>query len=647
MATQQTARISIQNNTGGTATFVLIHNNSSNGTQWARMSAGPGQVAGTLTVNFETGLGSQTVLDYWSVMAHVEDGPSAGLYATTGWKECQLQSPDAGQSMTFPVSPTGMTISLKSGPCNASLQKLAPYAPISHVFVVMLENHSFDNVFALTGLPGITAATAANSNAYGGKTYHVYSPMLSSMTTDPGHEFNDVLEQLAGQGASYPPGGPYPDVDMSGFAANYATSTTEGPAPAPADIGDIMACGYDPDGSLMFLAKHFVVCDNWFSSMPGPTWPNRFFVHGASSSGLDDSPSTAQMKTWETTAGFQYPNGSIYNKLSNAGIPYRFYSDYSTLWFSLYSNCSSPQAKTVSGAIPQVASLQGINFATDFSSLSQFASDLQGPYPYPYTFIEPHYGDIYDNTYVCGSSQHPMDDVYGGDQLLYHVYQAICQSPYWQSSLLIVIYDEHGGFYDSVGPPGGTPATPPGDNPNYGYNTHGFNFDLLGARVPAVVVSPLVASGTVDHTVYDHSSVLKTLEEMWGLSALTKRDAAATGLTHLLSASSASQVGPMPAPALRPAPGKPPLTEAEQATIQAGPVPARGNLAAALYTARKIDAELSGEAGAADVATRFAAVRTRGDAGTYIGEVLAKVAAARSQGQPAAAPSGGTAGVTR
>jgi phospholipase C len=100
-----------------------------------------------------------------------------------------------------------------------------------------------------------------------------------------------------------------------------------------------------------------------------------------------------------------------------------------------------------------------------------------------------------------------MDDVYGGEHLLAAVYAAIRNSPYWNTSLLIITYDEHGGVYDSVNPPGGAPA--PGDNPSYGYSTHGFTFEQYGVRVPAIIVSPLVPAGTVDHTLYDHSSCAK------------------------------------------------------------------------------------------------------------------------------------------
>ncbi len=91
------------------------------------------------------------------------------------------------------------------------------------------------------------------------------------MPTDPGHEFTDVVEQLAGQGASYPPHGQYPPINNSGFAANYATTTTEGPTPPAADIGEIMM-SFNTQSQLPVLfelASQFVVCDQWFSSLPG------------------------------------------------------------------------------------------------------------------------------------------------------------------------------------------------------------------------------------------------------------------------------------------------------------------------------------------------------------------------------------------
>ena len=118
----------------------------------------------------------------------------------------------------------------------------AAQTPIKHVFVLMLENHSFDNMFAMSGISGIIAATTDDSNSYNGITYNVADGALPSMPTSPGHEFTDVVTQLCGYGATYPSGGDYPPIDNSGFAANYATTTTEGPLPQPGQIHDVMAC---------------------------------------------------------------------------------------------------------------------------------------------------------------------------------------------------------------------------------------------------------------------------------------------------------------------------------------------------------------------------------------------------------------------
>jgi phospholipase C len=640
MATQRSATVNITNNTDGNAWIVLFHNNSSNGTQSGSWNAGPGQTVGSLTVFFETGFGTGTIQDYWSVLIHVQGGSTPGFYVSSGtaldsyWKECQLQHADASQTLTLSVRTTEFDVNLDSGGCTGGMTKIAPYAPITNVFVVMLENHSFDNMLAMSGIPDITAATTNDSNWYNGTQYFVQSSAPLSMPTDPGHEFPDVVEQLGGEGASYTPGGPYPSINNSGFAANYATSSTEGPTPAAQDIGDIMACFATPDQLpvLYQLATEFAVCDQWYSSIPGPTWPNRFFLHGASSSGLDTSPTTAQMAQWETpTYGFQYPNGSIYAKLAAAGIPYRFYNDSTGFPTELSLFSDDPLNGSPVGAVPQVSALSGVT-VLDFNSLQSFASDLQGPYPYPYTFIEPHYGDVTSGTYAGGSSQHPMDDVYGGENLLSHVYSAIRNSPYWNTSLLIITYDEHGGFYDSVAPGS---ATEPGDNPQYGYNTYGFVFNQYGVRVPAVIVSPLIAAGTVDHTVYDHSSVLATLEQLFGLSALTQRDANANNLLHLFATAApradcvTSLVSPKPLLMA----AKPRLTVEEQALIDAQPVPESGNLPGALLLVMKVEIELSartpGEIAAIEARVRL--IRTRGEARAYIASVMEKAGIVKEQ----------------
>lgn len=418
---------------------------------------------------------------------------------------------------------------------------------IKNIFVLMLENHSFDNIFAMSGIQDINVATVQDWNSYQGEKYLVQDGAPWCMTTDPGHEFKDVLEQLCGaEAAGKYKGGAYPCVNNSGFASSYATSLTEDTGtPTAAHIGDIMAC-FNTQKQLPViwqLAREFAICDNWYSSLPGPTWPNRFFVHGASSAGWTDSPHLTDEINWELIHGFRYCNGSIFQALSNAGHEWRLYNDDKN---QFSDDASGPE---YGGWISQVASLHGIS-QLDLHSIDRFACDLNEKtaeglpaYTHSYTFIEPNFGRSFRSpqppykgpTYKGGSSQHPEDDPSGGEGLIKAVYEAIRNSPVWNTSLLIIVYDEHGGFYDHVKP---CCAIPPGDGIPEGQKTRnalGFDFTQYGVRVPAVIVSPLIPSGTVDHTLYDHSSILATLERLLGMKPLTKRDESAKDLRHLLT----------------------------------------------------------------------------------------------------------------
>ncbi|HEY4424661.1 MAG TPA: alkaline phosphatase family protein [Pyrinomonadaceae bacterium] len=423
---------------------------------------------------------------------------------------------------------------------------------IKNVFVLMLENHSFDNIFAMSGIQDINVATVQDWNSYQGEKYLVRDGAPPCMTTDPGHEFKDVLEQLCGAAAACKyKGGAYPSVNNSGFASSYATSLSEDTGTPTSDhIGDIMAC-FNTQTQLPViwqLAREFAICDNWYSSLPGPTWPNRFFVHGASSAGWADSPHTLDEVTWELIHGFRYTNGSIFQALSNACHEWRLYNDDKN---QFSDDASGPE---FGGWISQVASLHGVS-QLDLHSIDRFACDLNektdeglSAYTYRYTFIEPNFGRSFFSpqkhhkgskykgpTYKGGSSQHPEDDPSGGEGLIKAVYEAIRNSPVWNTSLLIIVYDEHGGFYDHVKP---GCAVPPGDGIPKGQKTRnalGFDFTQYGVRVPAVIVSPLIPRGAVDHTLYDHSSILATLERLLGMKPLTKRDASAKDLRHLLT----------------------------------------------------------------------------------------------------------------
>ena len=188
----------------------------------------------------------------------------------------------------------------------------------------------------------------------------------------------------------------------------------------------------------------------------------------------------------------------------------------------------------VSGSLPISAALPGVS-KTDVYNFATFASDLQDTYTPQFTFIEPHYGNTGDATYMGGSSQHPTDTMAAGEALLAATYQAIRSSPVWSTSVLIVTYDEHGGYYDHVAPP---PTVNPGDFAvGKGANQHSFDFTRLGVRVPAVVVSPLIPPRTVVSTTFDHTSIIKTVLKLFvGDDAhLTERDKAANDLTGLLA----------------------------------------------------------------------------------------------------------------
>ncbi|MFZ1679339.1 MAG: alkaline phosphatase family protein, partial [Saprospiraceae bacterium] len=190
---------------------------------------------------------------------------------------------------------------------------------VEHVFILMLENHSFDNVFGFSGIKGIKPASG--QNAYAGTSYPVNGDAPDALPADPGHEFADTLQQLCGSNAAgYNPFKSYPLIDNSGFVADFATSHTEdtgeAPHPDPSQYGDVMQCFGNKIKlpAIWELATEFAVCDNWFSSMPGPTWPNRFFAYAASSGSLDDSPSKFEMIRWEGPGGgIEFPKGSFFD----------------------------------------------------------------------------------------------------------------------------------------------------------------------------------------------------------------------------------------------------------------------------------------------------------------------------------------------
>jgi phospholipase C len=424
-----------------------------------------------------------------------------------------------------------------------------PRHRIEHVFVLALENRSFDHMFGFSGLSGVDSdgnpttvngsdpTRDTNVKPGGGGTFPVTTPAdfaLKNVDDDPGHEFDNTVVSLCGDGVEYDrTTGVYPAIENSGFIANYKD------AGVPERV---MHC-FTPDQLpvLTTLAQEFALCDQWFSSLPGPTWPNRFFLIAASSGGLDDSPDKLDIVTATTIEGYRFENGNIFDLLD----------DYCIEW-KIFEGDEFPVTFALSGM--NLNALQG-----RFEDFDEFESELQksdfGP---KFVFIEPKYGEhdfdvLGPGDFTCGNSMHPLDDVTRGEKLVKDVYEAIRNSPHWEESLLIVTFDEHGGFYDHVIPP---PGVPPGDTITAGYVKKGFRFDQLGVRVPALVISPYIAKGVIDHTEYDHSSVLATVERLFGMKSLTERDKAANDVLHLLSLSEprTDAPTPLPDPARNPSP---------------------------------------------------------------------------------------------
>jgi phospholipase C len=502
---------------------------------------------------------------------------------------------------------------------------------IKHVFALMLENRSFDHMLGLSGITGTDAVThaptqvngapAGTFNSWKGTPYPFMPPAVDPMGTDPYHEFSDVLEQLCGDSAVYPAGGPYPPISSSGFVSNFAVDAK---SPSP---GDVMKSFISPRLPILTaLAQEFAVCDSWFCSMPGPTWPNRFFALGASSAGLDHSPTTDETALWETLDGFQFQNGSIFEAASG------FFPFKKKLKWRIYAG---NKIFTLAHA------LKGIHI-WDVTRYAEFARDIRDPnYPAEFTWIEPNYGHV-TSGFIDGSSQHPLDGVLHGEDLIKTTYEAIRNSPLWESSMLIITWDEHGGFFDHVAPPA---ATPPGDKPMFqGANQYGFAFDRYGPRVPAVVISPLIPRGTIDHRPYDHSSILATVERLFHLRSLTGRDRAALDLRSLASLPSprpdaAETIAPAEAEFARSQTTLDGLDiETPPARLPAAPVEYERSLPGFLYVVARTDKELPPEGISAPVHVdrvreRVRTIRTCGDARDYIEEVRRKTVAAEAEGE--------------
>ena len=232
------------------------------------------------------------------------------------------------------------------------------------------------------------------------------------------------------------------------------------------------------------LADQYATCDRWFCSVMGPTWPNRMYWLSGTSMG--------QKSNDVPVGGYTAP--TIFDRLADAGVDFRIY--YGDLPF-----------------IPLLGAGVKVSLDGKLQKMKQFFADATAGTLPPVSYIDPPfaYGD-----------DHPPHDPPYGQALIASVYNALAASPQWKHTLLIVTYDEHGGFFDHVPPP-----TAPDEHAADG-------FDQVGFRVPTLVIGPYVKQGFVSSVVRDHTSALKHLEGMFGTAPLTMRSTAANDLTELL-----------------------------------------------------------------------------------------------------------------
>ncbi len=379
-------------------------------------------------------------------------------------------------------------------------------ADIRHVVVLVLENQSFDRMLGFVTLPdprqkldGLTGLESNPSPLDPGDLVTVSrATTAEAYVTDPspGHSFDDATVQLFGRREIPDPLLPR----NNGFVLSYSEQPGPGGRPiGPAAGRSIMQC-LDPElvPIISSLARNFVVCDRWFSSVPGPTWPNRFFFHAATANGLLDTPETAgQLRS--TFFGSPYRMRSIFENLMDAGHTWKVYYDYYAQTFALRNLH---------------------RYGDRFELFDAFARDVSNGTLPEYSFIEPR---SFSAPGWPANDQHPPHSVLEGEKLIASIYDTLRgEETVWRRCLFVLLYDEHGGFYDHVPPPAAVvPDATSAATPH-------FRFDRLGVRVPAILVSPWVGEGVADHTTYDHTSLPATIKAMFGLpSFLTARDAVA------------------------------------------------------------------------------------------------------------------------
>lgn len=330
---------------------------------------------------------------------------------------------------------------------------------IEHIVYVMMENRSFDHMLGwLPGADGRQAGLRYRDRAGRWHRTHHMRNFNDCAFHDPGHTWT------AGR-------------------VEYDHGRCDGWLRAGRN--DTSCIGYYTQRDLPFLghaAPAWTVLDRYYSAVMAGTYPNRFFAHAGMTPQLDNTPRLVGVPT-------------IWDRLEEAGVPATYYySDlpFLALWGNKYQGISKTYpdflADAAAGTLPAVS------------------------------YLDPTHEDEKAGT---TDDDHPPSDIRAGEAFLNRVYNAVRHSPNWPRTVMVVTFDEWGGFFDHV-PPHYAPEANP-------------KARLRGFRVPTLVISPYARRRHVNHGIYDHTSVLRLIEWRYGLKPLAVRDARAGNLATVLN----------------------------------------------------------------------------------------------------------------
>jgi len=388
---------------------------------------------------------------------------------------------------------------------------------IKHVVVLMLENRSFDHLFGFATAPaGQTIENLVGKNLSNllnpAKPESATNPKILAKKTapfavhdkeGPSHSFNGTNVQLcndrSGPSAQHP-------IKNNGFVRNYSDHLLQSTHTVDKNnLAEVMK-SFSPTQlpAINALARNFCLCDHWFCEVPGPTMPNRMYIHAATSEGYVHNAFDREFKS-----------KTIYQLFDAAGHSWATY-------FHDFNEVLQFKALTTT---PDHFRRFDERWKTDVAN-GKLAT---------YSFILPRF---MNKTNARANSQHAPEDVRFGEHLIADVYDALAANEaLFNETALIVTYDEIGGFYDHIEPgsapnPDGQNSPNPDDNATFQVPT--FKFDRIGLRVPALIVSPWIPKGIVENRNLQHTSVIKTMSEMFGLAGpLNKRDKNATSFADL------------------------------------------------------------------------------------------------------------------